>query len=196
MNRLEFFTALDKALSVLPPSESDKATRYYHEIFDDRLEEGLSEEEIVASFESIDTIAQRIIDETPMHTLIKDKARTIRTGSRTLNIVLLVLGFPLWFPLLMTILMVVLSFYFVIWSLILAVFAVVLALGLTALAGIFGSPFVFMGDSMAAGLLTVGGGLVSGGLAILAFFPAVYASKALIRLTVWRGEPALVSQLF
>jgi len=194
MNRLEFITALDKALSVLPPAEAEKASRYYQEIFDDRLEEGISEEEVVSGLEPVDTIAQRIIDETPMHALIKDKARSIRTGSRVLNIVLLVLGFPLWFPLLMTILMVILSFYFVIWSLILALLLVVLALGLAALAGVFGSPFVFASQSLAAGLLSIGCGLASGGLAILAFYPALCASRALIRLTVWIARK--IRQLF
>ena len=59
MNRNEFFTALSKALSVLPPAEAEKAVNYYNEIFDDHLEEGMTEEAVVASLEPVETIAKR-----------------------------------------------------------------------------------------------------------------------------------------
>ena len=119
-----------------------------------------------------------------MHTLIKHKARSMRTGSKVLNIVLLVLGFPLWFPLVMAMFVVFLSIYVVIWSLIIVLFSIVLAFAVVALTGLFGSPFGFF-TQPAIGILMIGGGLVCGGLAILSFFPALYASKGLIRLTAW-----------
>jgi uncharacterized membrane protein len=183
MNRNEFFAALAKALSVLPPAEADKAINYYNEIFEDHLEEGLSEEAVVASLEPVDIIAQRIIDEIPMHTLIKAKARSMQTGSKTLNLVLLIVGFPIWFPLLMSFFAVLFAVYMVIWALIIVLFSIVLTFGFTALALILGSPFGFIAQ-LAIGALMIGGGLICAGLAILTFFPALYASKGLIHLTV------------
>lgn len=183
MDRQSFIADLTKALSGLPSAEVEKAISYYHEIFEDRLEEGISEAEIIAGLEPVNVIAQRIIDETPMHTLIKDRARSIQSGNKALNIVLLILGFPLWFPIVMSILAVLLSVYVVIWSLILVVFAVVLSLAIAAVACIFSSPFGFAVQP-AAGILLLGGGLVCAGLTIFAFYIALYASKGLIHLTV------------
>lgn len=183
MDRQTFLAALTQSLARLPAAEIEKAINYYHEIFDDRLEEGMSETEIIAGLEPVEVIAQRIIDETPMHTLIKAKARSMQSGNKALNIILLVLGFPLWFPIVMSLLAILLTAYIVIWSLILVLFSIVLALGIAALAGIFGSPFGFAVQP-GIGVLMLGGGLLSGGLTILAFFIALYGSKGLIRLTV------------
>ncbi len=184
MNRSEFFAALNKALSVLPPAEAEKAVNYYNEIFDDHLEDGMSEGEVVESLEPVDTIARRIIDETPIQTLIKHKARSMRSGSKALNIVLLILGFPLWFPLLMAFFAVLLSVYLVIWSLIFVVFSIVLALAVSALALIFGSIVGFFSHPV-VGILMIGGGLACAGLSIFSFYPALLASKGLIRLTAY-----------
>ena len=182
MNKHEFFDALRRALAGLPAAEIEKAVNYYNEVFSDHLEEGKTEESIVASLEPVAVIARRIIDETPMHTLIKERARAIRTGNKTLNLLLLILGFPLWFPLLISILAVILSVYLVIWSLILTLFSIVLALALSALVLIFGSPLGF-GASPIAGFLMIGGGLICAGLTVFAFLIALYGSRALIRLT-------------
>jgi uncharacterized membrane protein len=183
MNRNEFFTALSKALSVLPPAEVDKAVNYYNEIFDDHLEEGMSEEAVIAGLEPVDTIARRIIDETPIQTLIKHKARSMHIGGKVMNIVLLVLGFPLWFPILMSLLAILLSIYIVIWSLVIVVYSIVLALGVAALTGVFGSIVGFINHPV-IGILMIGGGLACAGLAILSFYPALWISKGLIHLTV------------
>ena len=61
MTRVEFLTQLDHKLSALSKEEADKYLDYYAEMLADRMEDGMSEEEAVASLESVDTIAARIL---------------------------------------------------------------------------------------------------------------------------------------
>lgn len=61
MTRVEFLTELDRRLSALSKEEADKHLAYYAEMLADRMEDGMSEEEAVASMESLDVIARRIL---------------------------------------------------------------------------------------------------------------------------------------
>ena len=47
MTKHEFLLQLGKALSSLPRRERDERLGFYSEVIDDRIEEGLSEEEAV-----------------------------------------------------------------------------------------------------------------------------------------------------
>ena len=56
MNKQAFLERLRKALSGLPPKEQEERITFYSEMIDDRMEEGLSEEEeAVASIGTIST---------------------------------------------------------------------------------------------------------------------------------------------
>lgn len=61
MTRVEFLTQLDHKLSALSKEEADEYLAYYAEMLADRMEDGMSEEDAVASLESVDTIAARIL---------------------------------------------------------------------------------------------------------------------------------------
>lgn len=61
MTRIEFLTELDRRLEVLPREEADRHLAYYAEILADRTEDGMTDEEAVASLESLDTITSRIL---------------------------------------------------------------------------------------------------------------------------------------
>lgn len=78
MTRIEFLTELDRRLEVLPREEADRHLAYYAEILADRAEDGMTDEEAVASLESLDTITNRILS---MHyTTKKEKNRDRRTA--------------------------------------------------------------------------------------------------------------------
>ena len=68
MTRIEFLTELDRRLEVLPREEADRHLSYYAEILADRTEDGMTDEEAVASLESLDTITNRILS---MHYITK-----------------------------------------------------------------------------------------------------------------------------
>ena len=78
MTRVEFLTQLDHKLSALSKEEADQYLDYYAEMLADRMEDGMSEEEAVASLESVDTIAARILG--AVYTTPKKKTDGRRTA--------------------------------------------------------------------------------------------------------------------
>jgi uncharacterized membrane protein len=56
MTKSEFLNQLRSRISNLPPDEVERTISYFTEIIDDRIEDGMSEQEAVAGMESIDTI--------------------------------------------------------------------------------------------------------------------------------------------
>ena len=104
------------------------------------------------------------------------------------EILLLVLGFPLWFPLLLTILILGLTAYLLVWTLVLVLAAVVLALGLSAVAGVIAAVYFIIKAGLPLFLLSLGAALVLTGLAVLFGFAtagmgrlAVKLGKAMVR---------------
>ena len=78
MTRKEFLTELDRRLEVLPRREADRYLDYYAEILADRVEDGMTDEESVASLESLDTITTRILGK--RYTAPKRRNRDRRTA--------------------------------------------------------------------------------------------------------------------
>lgn len=93
MNKTEFLDALRHALGKLPSYEVEQSIAFYAEMIDDRIEDGMSEQEAVAALGSVHAIAAQIVAETPP---IPKAIAKANTGSRTLNIVLLAILSPIW----------------------------------------------------------------------------------------------------
>ena len=182
MTKREFLDDLKSRLSQLPPDELGKRLAYYAELIDDMTEDCMDEHAAVEKLGDVSKIAEEILREQPLQTLVKTRVKP-RGGWTALNIILLVLGFPVWFPIMMTFLAVVLSIYIVIWSIVVVLFAVVFAIAASGLALIVGGIWNLIA-SPASGILMLGAGTGLAGLAILAFLGSVYAAKGLAKLTV------------
>ena len=63
LNKEEFLNDLKCKLNSLSEEEREKTLNYYNEIIDDRIENGISEEEAVAQMEDTKTIATKLIPE-------------------------------------------------------------------------------------------------------------------------------------
>ena len=98
MTKIEFESALRARLAELPKSEIDERIGFYIEIIDDRIEEGLSEEEAVAAIGSVEDIAVEIAADIPFVKIAKEKIRK-RGKLRAWEIVLLAVGSPIWLSL-------------------------------------------------------------------------------------------------
>ncbi len=165
MNRTEFMTELRRQLEALPEQDRDKSLQFYREMIDDRiLEDGYSEEEAVSALGSMDEIVAQIFAETPLPHFVKQNIRSRRPLGAG-EILLLVLGAPLWIPLLVTVASLVLTAYFLLWVAVIVIFAVAVALLVSAggcvVGGILGlvsgiPPLVLIGVI----LLCAGGGLL------------------------------------
>ena len=101
---------------------------FYSEMLDDQMEEGLSEEEAVAAVGPVDEIVRQIIADTPLAKLAKERMRP-RRQLKAWEIVLLVLGSPLWLSLGLAAIAVIFAFYVVLWSVSVSLWAVFASLG-------------------------------------------------------------------
>lgn len=125
MNKRAFANRLKSRLRGLPMREVEERISFYLEIIDDRIEDGVSVEVAIAALGDIDVIAEQIRDE------IKTKNFTVkpeRREWRAWEIVLVVLGSPLWITLLATAFCLVLAVFIVVWSVNLVLWAVELPL--------------------------------------------------------------------
>ena len=174
MKKTEFLDALSRGLSSLPKREREERVNFYREMIEDRIEEGIPEEEAVAGVGTVDGIVSQILSERPA--VVGEPQK--KSGGRVGLILLLVLVFPVWFPLLLALFVSIVSALF---SFFVTLWAVELSLAAGAIGGV-GSFFVLLfTGQFAPAFFTLGAALVSGGLAILLFFGAVAVTKALGR---------------
>ena len=99
MDKQEFLARLRQGLAGLPTEEIEERLSFCDEMIDDRMEEGLSEEQAVDAMGDVDELVVRIIADVPLTKLVKGKIRpNHRLGAW--EILLLVLGSPVWVSLL------------------------------------------------------------------------------------------------
>lgn len=94
MDKQAFLTALRSGLSGLPQDDIEERLTFYGEMIDDRMEEGLSEEEAVAAIGEVSEIARQAVADTPLAKIAKERIRPKRR-LKTWEIVLLALGSPI-----------------------------------------------------------------------------------------------------
>lgn len=187
MNKEQFLTELKNGLSGLPQNDIDERMLFYGEMIDDRMEEGMSEEEAVSGIGSVDEIVSQTISEVPLTKIVK-KRMTPERSLQTWEIVLIVLGLPLWLPLLAAFVAVVLSMYAVIWSLIITMWAVELTFIACSLSGIAAAAAYWLHGNLIPGFAMLGAAFLCGGISIFVFFGCLASSKGILHLT---GKAAL-----
>lgn len=183
MTKTDFLNELAARLSQLPEAERKKALDYYDEILSDRIEDGSSEEEAVASMEPMDVIVSNCLLAAPLGTLVKSRVAAQGRLS-TLAIVLLCLGFPLWFPLLIAFLSVALALFAAVWSCVFALWMAAAAMALAGAASLFVGPFQTSAVPGAAAA-SVGAGLILCGLAVLMYFALLWLTKQAAKFSAW-----------
>ncbi len=182
MNKQEFLAALRKKLSGLPQQEVEDRLGFYSEIIDDKIEEGLTEEEAVAQIGSVDAVASQIIADVPFVKIAKERVKPKRR-LRTWEIVLLALGSPIWLSLLIAAFAVVLSLYAVLWSLVVSVWAVFASLAVCAPCGVAAGILFCCVGNVFSGIFLIACSIVCAGLAIFLFFGCIEATKGTVWLT-------------
>lgn len=180
MKKQEFLSSLRSKLQGLPPSDIDERISFYSEMIDDRMDEGKSEEEAVAEIGSVDDVVMDIAKDTPLVKLVKEKMKPKRRV-RQWEIVLLVLGFPLWFPLLITFFVLVLVFWIVIWVLAIVTYVLEAAFAATSVAGVVAFVAYFLNGQ--TNYTALGASVMCAGAAILMVFGCIGATKGCIALT-------------
>ena len=182
MYKQDFLSALRKDLVGLPENDINRSVEFYSEMIDDRIEEGLIEDEATASLGNISDIVSQILSESSLPKVVMAKMKPNR-ALRTWEIVLLISGAPLWLPLLLAAIIVVLAVYIVIWSIVISIYAVDLSLAAGGLAGITGLFTYLVHGNLAGGLLIIGAGFVCAGLSILLFLASNQITSGILFLS-------------
>ena len=173
MNKKEFLSALERSLSGLSREDLAERMAFYSEAIDDRIEDGLTEEEAVSQLGAADAIAAQIIGEIPQSCKSKKDRRL-----SPVNIVLLVLGSPVWISLLVAAFAVVISLYASLWSVVISLWAALVALGVSTLGCLIGGCVILFAGNITVGLAALGACLFSGGVSILLFYGCVALTRA------------------
>ena len=180
MTKMEFLTSLRACLAGLPQDEAEERIRFYEEMIDDRVEEGLSEAEAVSAVGTVEEIAAQIVEDIPLTKIAKERIKPKRRIAAW-EMVLLVVGSPVWLSLLIAALAVMLSLYVSLWSVVLALWSVFASFVACGIGGVVvGVGTMVFGDVLASGGL-LGAGLILLGLSILLFFGCRAATKG----TLW-----------
>ena len=186
MNKQEFLTNLRNALSGLPQDDIEERIAFYSEMIDDRMEEGISEEEAVAGVGNINEIKTQIVADIPLTKFVKEKVKPKR-ALHSWEVVLVVLGFPVWFPLLAAAGAIVLSLYIVVWALIISLWAIEISFWACVLGGIAAAIIYFIKGNILPALMMLGAAFLTAGVSIFMFFGCVEASKGILKLTKKAG---------
>ena len=180
MKKQEFLNELRKQLAGLPKDDLDNRINFYEEMINDRMDEGLSEEEAVADIGTVDDIVKQIASETPMLRLVAEKAKPKRT-LRAWEIVLIVLGFPLWLPLLIVGLVLLFVGCLLFWILVIVTYVVEVALVGSSILG-FVTFMAYLLDGGVVNLIPLGYAIIALGLAFVFIFACIGATKLTIFL--------------
>lgn len=188
MTQQEFDTKLSDCLAGLPPQDVDKTREYYREMIADCMEDGMTEEQAVASMGSMDEIVARILEDIPLPRLIKQKIKPRRTVRRW-ETALLIIGSPLWLTLLTVAAAVVLVCYLSLWTVVVTFYAVMAALGAGALGGIAAGILFCCRRHLAAGLALIGAGVLCAGLTVLTLLFDLLLTRwmAVLSKKLWLG---------
>ena len=121
MTKAEFIESLIGSLNGLSEDDIKKSKDYYEEMIDDRMEDGIPEEEAVSGLGTVDEIKDQILEEVPITKIVKERMKPKR-ALRAWEIVLLIIGAPLWIPITAALIVVALVLYLCFWIIILALY--------------------------------------------------------------------------
>lgn len=182
MDKAQFLDALRRRLSGLPQGDLEERLQFYGEMIDDRMEDGLTEAEAVAGIGSVEEIVAEIMADIPLSRLVKEKVRR-RRSLKVWEIVLLVLGAPVWLPLGIAAFAVGLSLYITLWAILISIWAVDLSLAVCAVGGLAAAVIYLIKGNLAGACMMLGAAIVCAGLAILLFMGCKALTKGLLHLT-------------
>lgn len=196
MTKQEFLAQLQSGLCALTESDAQERLNFYSEMIDDRIEEGLAEEDAVSQIGDVQTIINNILAEIPQRaqtnvitkvdkpTHHKETSKKEKKRMESWQILLLVLGFPLWFPLLISAFAVVISLLAALWSVVGTLWGALFgALAGTGLGCILLGLGCIVAGNWVMGVALLGAGMCCAGLAIFSFYGCIYATKGAAWLT-------------
>ena len=170
MNKKEFLKELENRLALLPSDDVEASLEYYSEMIDERIEEGMDEERAVASLPTPEKAAADVISEMSIPKLLKARIKS-KCTLNTWEIVLIILGSPIWISLILAAVSVVFSVYISLWSVVASFWMVGISIFATALASLAsGLALLIIAGKAGAGILFLGVAIFLTGIGIFGFW--------------------------
>ena len=182
MNKYDFLEQLQENLSGLPEKDLAERLIFYGEMIDDRMEDGLSEEDAVAAVGNVEDIVAQVLEDTPFTKLVKEKMKP-RRKRKNWETVLIVVGFPIWFSLLVAVFAVAFALYVSLWSVIISLWACEVSVGACSAGSIISGVLLICTGNVPTGVAVIGAGIVCAGLFILLLYGCKAATKGVVLLT-------------
>lgn len=182
MSKFDFINLLIDRLNGLPPQDIQNYVDYYSEMIDDRIEDGMSEADAVAALGPIDDIALQILKDTPLTKLVKNKVKPAHKPS-AFEIILLILGSPVWLAVLIAVFAVIISVYAALWAVVISLYAAMLSIGVSGLGCTAGAAVMLIYGTLPQAAALLGAGLVLAGLCILFLLLCNLIAKGTFKLS-------------
>ena len=182
MRKQDFIKELRLNLSFLPKEEIDDRISFYSELIDDKIEEGVKEEDAIKSIGNINEIIDQIINDMPLSKIAKDKIKPKRKLSG-LEITLIIVGSPIWLSILLSLIAVLFSLYIIGWSIVISIWAILISLIAVLVAGIVLTIISLFSNIYIVALSYLGATLVILGLTILMHYVCKIITKLYIKIT-------------
>ena len=170
MNKTQFCALLENKLKpYLSPKEMYKTLNFFEEMIDDRIDEGLSEEEAVSQLGDINIIVDQILDE---HNIEKKQTKLVwrfvpRKIPTELGFIITILLLPVW----ITVVAVATSHFIVILSIIFSIVLTIIAIFIGGILLILKSPFYLIYERNISYFLdTLGFGFVNTGIGLIGIY--------------------------
>ncbi|WP_297523117.1 DUF1700 domain-containing protein [uncultured Clostridium sp.] len=177
MSKVEFINDLRRLLATIDIAERNKFIAYYEEMIEDYKECGDTEEEVIRKIGSPKNIADNILKEQGTIDI-----KIPRFKSSPLNIILLILGFPLWGSLLLAFVLVIFAFYLTIGCIPFTTAVTSVAFFGAGLLSIIVSP-IMISEILPAGIAQLGAGISLIGFSIILGVLTIFLSKKLFLIT-------------
>jgi len=181
MNRQEYLDEIKDKLLGLSEEDIDKALDFYMEAIDDRIDDGLTEEQAIKAVGTSDEVAEQILMDTPLPKLVSATVKPQRK-LKAWEIILIVLGAPVWIPIAIALLSVALAVFITLFALMFALAAVLIGFVISGIALLIMAVIAVFAGGAGTALLKFAVGLVAIGVGILLFIPVKAAVLWLIEL--------------
>ena len=186
MTKAEFINEVRSRLTGLAEEDITQALEFYEEAINDRIDDGLTEEQAIAAVGTPEEVSEKILMETPLPKLVKAQSVSKpKRAWRVWEIVLIVLGSPVWLPLIVAAAAVALALVISLFAVIFSVIIAIVAVGIGGVVSVFASLIgVLLGKGI-PWLIQLGASLVIAGIAVLLFIPL---KAGLLWLTEYTGR--------
>ena len=182
MTKINFILSLHERLSDLPQKDAEDQLRFYSEIIEDRMEDGISEEKAISDMGSPDEIASQIRAEISSNKPVGENTVSARK-LKAREIVLLAVSSPIWLSLLISAIAVALSVYVSAWAVVISLWAIFgSVIGCACYGLITGAALTFCNDAL-VGVGMIGAGILCTGLAVFLFYGSRAATDGMLLLT-------------